>query len=46
MGRAGRELALGFSVAANTDRTEALYREVVAEKKREIEGAAPAAEGP
>ncbi|HBK78644.1 MAG TPA: hypothetical protein DDZ83_02985 [Nitrospinae bacterium] len=46
MGRAGRELALGFSVAANTDRTEALYREVVAEKKRDLEGAAPAAEGP
>lgn len=35
MGRAGRTLALKFSVTVNTDHTETIYREVAAEKKRE-----------
>jgi len=46
MGRAGRKIALSFSVVANTDQTEALYREVVAEKKRGCEGVVLAAGGP
>jgi hypothetical protein len=35
MGRAARELALGFSVGANADQTETIYREVMSEKSRE-----------
>jgi hypothetical protein len=34
MGRAASVLAQKFSVAANVDQTEALYREIVAEKSR------------
>jgi len=34
LGRAARALALRFSVAANAEATEALYREIVAEKTR------------
>ncbi len=35
MGRAARALALEYSVTANADHTEAIYREVAAEKNRE-----------
>lgn len=44
MARAARALALRFSVAANADHTEAVYREVAAEKKRDQGEAVAAAE--
>jgi len=40
LGRAARALALRFSVSANADATETLYREVMAEKSREADPAA------
>ncbi len=43
MARAARALALKFSVAANADHTERIYREVAAEKKREQSEAVAAA---
>jgi UDP-glucose:(heptosyl)LPS alpha-1,3-glucosyltransferase len=43
MGRAARALALEYSVAANADHTEAIYREVAAEKNRELGQTAAAA---
>ncbi len=43
MGRAARALALEYSVAANADQTEAIYREVAAEKNREPGETAPSA---
>ncbi len=44
LGRAARALALKFSVTANADHTEAIYREIAAEKNRE-QGETAAAEG-
>jgi UDP-glucose:(heptosyl)LPS alpha-1,3-glucosyltransferase len=46
MGRAARALALEYSVTANADHTEAIYREIAAEKNRDLgETAAAAGQG-
>ncbi len=46
MGAAAREVAARFTVEANADQTEALYREVAAEKSREGDGAPSPAGAP
>ena len=46
MGAAAREVAARFTVEANADQTETLYREVAAEKSREESGASSAAAAP
>ncbi len=43
MGRAARALSLKFSLGANADLTEAIYREIAEEKTRERESPAPPA---